>query len=187
MFQPRADGGQPRDQASAFRPSPRTHRTGRGTDRPGRSSRGAFEPHSWPRAGAIVLWLRDRALTLALMAMFLLFLAGQLWTGLFEFSDERTAHGRPEVTLSEYLETPTRAIFVTAPTRARRLCRVCVGSGNARRAPADAGRLPLVFTPVVRIVPEPAKRVPGDRFDGLGRRVSPAALVAGIEASACPT
>ena len=58
-------------------------------------------------------WLRDRALTLALMAMFLLFLAGQLWTGLLEFNDERQGHGRPPVTLSEYLETghPYEAVF----------------------------------------------------------------------------
>jgi hypothetical protein len=58
-------------------------------------------------------WLRDRALTLALMAMFLLFLVGQLWTGLAEFNDERLAHGRAVVTLSQYLETghPYEAVF----------------------------------------------------------------------------
>ena len=58
-------------------------------------------------------WLRDRALTLTLMAMFLLFLAAQLWTGLSEFNAERQDHDRPAVTLSEYLETghPYEAIF----------------------------------------------------------------------------
>jgi hypothetical protein len=60
-----------------------------------------------------VQWLRDRALTLALMAMFLLFLVGQLWTGLFEFNDERRAHGKPVVTLPQYLETghPYEGVF----------------------------------------------------------------------------
>jgi hypothetical protein len=60
-----------------------------------------------------VQWLRDRALTLALMAMFLLFLAAQLWTGLSEFNAERQDHDRPPVTLSEYLETghPYEAVF----------------------------------------------------------------------------
>jgi len=38
-------------------------------------------------------WIRDRALTLALMAMFLLFLAGQLLTGLAEYNSERLQHG----------------------------------------------------------------------------------------------
>ncbi|HVG83934.1 MAG TPA: DUF6766 family protein [Vicinamibacterales bacterium] len=58
-------------------------------------------------------WLRDRALTLTLMAMFLLSLAAQLWTGLSEFNAERRDHDRPAVTLSEYLETghPYEAIF----------------------------------------------------------------------------
>ena len=63
--------------------------------------------------GGTVQWLRDRALTLTLMAMFLLLLAAQLWTGLSELNAERQDHDRPPVTLSEYLETghPYEAIF----------------------------------------------------------------------------
>ena len=34
-------------------------------------------------------WIRDRALTLALMALFLLFLVGQLFTGFAEYNDDQ--------------------------------------------------------------------------------------------------
>jgi hypothetical protein len=50
-------------------------------------------------------WIRDRALTLVLMAMFLLFLAGQVVTGFWEFNDTRTAHGREPIVMGEYFET----------------------------------------------------------------------------------
>jgi Domain of unknown function (DUF6766) len=50
-------------------------------------------------------WLRDRALTLALMAMFLLFLAGQLLTGLAEYNSERVQHGQATVAVADYLVT----------------------------------------------------------------------------------
>ena len=43
---------------------------------------------------AAMTWIRDRALTLALMAMFLLFLVGQLVTGLAEYSSEQVQHGQ---------------------------------------------------------------------------------------------
>ena len=36
-------------------------------------------------------WIRDRALTLVLMAMFLLFLVGQLMTGFAEYNSEQVA------------------------------------------------------------------------------------------------
>lgn len=52
-----------------------------------------------------MLWIRDRALTLTLMAMFLLFLAGQLFTGLAEYNDEQAQHGQPAVAMSGYLAT----------------------------------------------------------------------------------
>ena len=50
-------------------------------------------------------WLHDRALTLVLMAMFLLFLVGQTITGHWEYNDEQLEHGEPEISLSSYLAT----------------------------------------------------------------------------------
>jgi hypothetical protein len=58
-------------------------------------------------------WIRDRALTLALMAMFLLSLAGQGFTGLVEYNDEQLQHGQAAVTMADYLVTghPWEAVF----------------------------------------------------------------------------
>ena len=50
-------------------------------------------------------WIRDRALTLVLMAMFLLFLGGQLLTGFAEYNSEQTQHGHTAVALTDYLAT----------------------------------------------------------------------------------
>jgi hypothetical protein len=50
-------------------------------------------------------WLHDRALTLVLMAMFLLFLAGQFVTGHREYNDSQQQHDRPAVTASQYFAT----------------------------------------------------------------------------------
>ena len=50
-------------------------------------------------------WIHDRALTIVLMAMFLLVLAGQVITGRLEYNDARTAHGREAVSLSGYFST----------------------------------------------------------------------------------
>jgi hypothetical protein len=60
-----------------------------------------------------VTWFRDRALTLVLMAMFLLFLVGQMTTGLFEYNATQREHGEALVTLSAYLATghPWEALF----------------------------------------------------------------------------
>jgi len=60
-----------------------------------------------------MVWIRDRALTLALMAMFLLFLVGQLFTGLAEYNDEQAQHAHTTVSMSGYLATghPWEAIF----------------------------------------------------------------------------
>jgi Domain of unknown function (DUF6766) len=52
-----------------------------------------------------MLWVRDRALTLVLVAMFLLFLFGQLITGLYEYNATQVEHGRSPVALSEYVGT----------------------------------------------------------------------------------
>jgi hypothetical protein len=58
-------------------------------------------------------WIRDRALTLVLMAMFLLFLAGQLMTGVAEYNSEQIQHGQTAVSMSDYLATghPWEALF----------------------------------------------------------------------------
>ena len=58
-------------------------------------------------------WIRDRGLTLVLLSMLALFLAGQLWTELAEYNAEQRAHGGRIVALSDYLTTghPWEAIF----------------------------------------------------------------------------
>ena len=57
--------------------------------------------------------IRDRALTLVLMAMFLLCLAGQMMTGFAEYNSEQVQHGRAAVSPSDYLATghPWEALF----------------------------------------------------------------------------
>ena len=50
-------------------------------------------------------WIRDRALTLTLMAMFLLFLGGQLITGFAEYNSEQEQHGHAAVAMTGYLAT----------------------------------------------------------------------------------
>jgi hypothetical protein len=58
-------------------------------------------------------WIRDRSLTLALMGMFLLSLAGQLFTGFAEYNSEQEAHGHATVAMIDYLATghPWEALF----------------------------------------------------------------------------
>src|SRR6187402_1635613 len=58
-------------------------------------------------------WIRDRALTLVLMTVFVVFLVGQGFTGFVEYNDEQTQHGQPAVTLADYLATghPWEAVF----------------------------------------------------------------------------
>jgi hypothetical protein len=58
-------------------------------------------------------WIRDRALTLVLMAMFLVFLAGQMLTGHAEYNETRKEHQEPPVALADYLATghPWEALF----------------------------------------------------------------------------
>jgi hypothetical protein len=58
-------------------------------------------------------WIRDRGLTLVLMAMFLMFLAGQVLVGQAEDNASRREHGEPPLTMSEYLATghPWEAVF----------------------------------------------------------------------------
>lgn len=58
-------------------------------------------------------WIRDRALTLVLMLMFLVSLVGQLMTGHFEYNATREEHGEAPLILSDYLATghPWEALF----------------------------------------------------------------------------
>jgi hypothetical protein len=58
-------------------------------------------------------WIRDRGLTLVLLALFALFMLGQLGTGLAEYNAEQQEHGQPVVTLKAYLGTghPWEALF----------------------------------------------------------------------------
>jgi len=60
-----------------------------------------------------MLWIRDRALTLILMAMFPLFLVGQGLTGFAEYNDEQIQHRRAAVPMADYLATghPWEAVF----------------------------------------------------------------------------
>ena len=60
-----------------------------------------------------MVWVRDRALTLALMAMFLLLLWGQLIMGLAEYNTGQAQHGQDTVAMAEYLSTghPWEALF----------------------------------------------------------------------------
>jgi hypothetical protein len=52
-----------------------------------------------------VEWIRDRGLTLLLMAMFLLFLVGQVLSGLAEYNSEQELHSQPAVSMKGYLAT----------------------------------------------------------------------------------
>lgn len=58
-------------------------------------------------------WIRDRALTLCLMVMFLLSLAGQFLTGFAEYNSEQAQHGQAAAAVNEYLATghPWEALF----------------------------------------------------------------------------
>jgi hypothetical protein len=58
-------------------------------------------------------WIRARALTLLLIAMFLVFLVGQMITGLAEYNAMQQQHGQPAVTMVGYLGTghPWEALF----------------------------------------------------------------------------
>ena len=53
-------------------------------------------------------WFRDRALTLVLMAMFLVCLAAQLVTGLYEFNATQREHSEPIVSVLVLADTVHR-------------------------------------------------------------------------------
>lgn len=55
--------------------------------------------------GWLLVWVRDRALTLTLMAMFVAALAGQVWAGLHEYNAEQLEHAETTVTLQGYVRT----------------------------------------------------------------------------------
>ncbi|HUQ88334.1 MAG TPA: DUF6766 family protein [Vicinamibacterales bacterium] len=50
-------------------------------------------------------WIRDRSLTLVLMAMFAISLAGQFLTGLHEYNSSQLEHHQSQVSKAEYLST----------------------------------------------------------------------------------
>jgi hypothetical protein len=54
---------------------------------------------------ALKAWIHDRALTMALMAMFLFFLAGQVVAGFLEYNDTLTAHGHGPIAMTAYFGT----------------------------------------------------------------------------------
>jgi hypothetical protein len=64
-------------------------------------------------SATVASWFRDRGLTLLLLSMFALSLAGQMVTGFAEYNAEQRGHGQPLVTLSTYLGTghPWEALF----------------------------------------------------------------------------
>ena len=53
----------------------------------------------------LTMWIHDRALTLVLMAMFLLSLAGQFFTGLAEYNSEQAQHSLAAVGTAGYFAT----------------------------------------------------------------------------------
>lgn len=65
------------------------------------------------RRRCVVIWWRDRALTLVLLAMFAVSLFGQLMTGRHEYNAERALHDRPALSMRAYLGEghPWAAIF----------------------------------------------------------------------------
>lgn len=60
-------------------------------------------------------WIRDRGLTLLLMAMFLLFLVGQVLSGRIEYNAEQQLHGQPAVSMRGYLATGQVDGYLHAP------------------------------------------------------------------------
>jgi hypothetical protein len=53
----------------------------------------------------VMSWIHDRALTLVLMAMFLMFLGGQFLTGLRDYNHTRAEHHEPPVGMTSYAVT----------------------------------------------------------------------------------
>ena len=58
-------------------------------------------------------WIRDRGLTLTLLALFAVSLGGQVATGLYEFNDHRREHHQEPMAVADYLQTghPWEALF----------------------------------------------------------------------------
>lgn len=55
--------------------------------------------------GTLRDWVHDRALTLALMAFFAIFLAGQVVAGFYEYNESKHEHGETSVSAAQYLVT----------------------------------------------------------------------------------
>jgi hypothetical protein len=50
-------------------------------------------------------WIHDRALTIVLMVMFVVFLAGQYVTGYYEYNESQQEHGAQQIAMAEYFNT----------------------------------------------------------------------------------
>jgi hypothetical protein len=51
-------------------------------------------------------WIAQRGLTIVLVALFLLFWAGQIVTGFFDENSERQQHARPAIGFADYVRSP---------------------------------------------------------------------------------
>src|SRR5690606_27266859 len=71
----------------------------------GGSGSSPLRAHGSRWGGARVTWIRERALTLVLMAMFGLCLIGQILTGRQEYNETQRNHGGAVVTLPGYFAT----------------------------------------------------------------------------------
>ena len=70
--------------------------------RPGTSHLGARLP---PTAGRARRVWHDHGLSIVLVAMFIVTMLGQVWTGWYVYNADRADHGRSAVTLPEYLHS----------------------------------------------------------------------------------
>jgi hypothetical protein len=63
--------------------------------------------------GRVARWLRDRSLTLVMLGLFGICLAGQILTGWYELNEQRTEHAAQALTLATYLTSghPWEALF----------------------------------------------------------------------------
>jgi hypothetical protein len=58
-----------------------------------------------PSAGPLRQRLHDHGLSIALFALFVFTMAGQAWTGWYEYNEDLRAHDQPAVSLGTYLGT----------------------------------------------------------------------------------
>jgi Domain of unknown function (DUF6766) len=78
-----------------------------------RSGSSARAAHDEEHSAVVPSWVRDRALTLVLVALFAVSLAGQFATGFHEYNSDRQLHGEAQVDAAGYFRTghPWEALF----------------------------------------------------------------------------